>query len=80
MFGSIWAFLNDPGNRAVLSWVGGGMVVVVGGIWAVVKFFFKKDDNRGAKPGVSAEGGSVAIGGDNRNSPISIRTKGRGKR
>ena len=35
----IWAFLSDPQNRDVLGWLGGGLVVVAGGAWAVIKFF-----------------------------------------
>jgi hypothetical protein len=42
MLGTVWAFLKDPGNQPVLSWIGGGVVVASGGIWAVVKFFAKE--------------------------------------
>jgi hypothetical protein len=38
---AIWAFLSDPANREVLSWIGGGLVVVCGGLWTVVTFFHK---------------------------------------
>jgi hypothetical protein len=80
MLGAIWAFLRDPGNQAVLGWIGGGIVVVAGGVWGVVKFFAKGDGGGGVKPSVKAEGGSVAIGGDNKNSPINIGAKDRSKR
>lgn len=36
---TIWAFLSDSTNRAVLSWLGGGLVMVCGGFWTVVTFF-----------------------------------------
>jgi hypothetical protein len=39
---SIWAFLQDEANRTVLAWIGGGVVVVVGGLWAAFKFFVSK--------------------------------------
>jgi hypothetical protein len=68
MFATIWAFLTDPANRAILAWLGGGLVVAAGGIWAVIKFFAKRPDRRS----VTADRGSVAVGGDNRNSPINI--------
>jgi hypothetical protein len=80
MFEAVWTFLKDPANQAVLSWIGGGIVVIAGGIWAVVKFFAKKEDGGERKPSVKAEGGSVAIGGDNKDSPINIGAKGRSKR
>jgi hypothetical protein len=38
---TIWAFLNDPANREVLGWIGGGLVVVCGGLWTVITFFRK---------------------------------------
>lgn len=79
MLDGIWTFLKDPVNREVLGWIGGGIVVVAGGIWVVVKFLAKKDD-RDAKPSVKAEGGSVAIAGDNKNSPINIGARDRTKR
>ena len=80
MLGTAWAFLKDPTNQAVLTWIGGGIVVIAGGIWAVVKFFAEKEDGGDRKPSVKAEEGSVAIGGDNKDSPINIGTKGRSKR
>ncbi len=38
MHGAIWAFLRDPGNQAVLGWIGGGIVVVAGGVWGSSSF------------------------------------------
>ena len=43
---AILAFLKEPGNRDVLTWFGGGIVVVVGGLWAVVKFLCGQEDPR----------------------------------
>jgi hypothetical protein len=40
MLGGIWSFLQDENNRAVLTWIGGGIAVVIGAVWAVLKFFF----------------------------------------
>jgi hypothetical protein len=39
MFDTIWSFLRDANNQQVLSWLGGGAVVFVGGAWAFFKFF-----------------------------------------
>ncbi len=72
--GSVWAFLEDEGNRTVLGWVGGGGVVVVGGLWAAFKFFLSKRELKvPSSPTVSARGGGVAAGGDIRNSKIDTR-------
>jgi hypothetical protein len=49
---TIWAFLSDPTNRDVLSWIGVGLVVVCGGLWTVITFFRKP----AAAPG--GEGGA----------------------
>ena len=41
MFASIWAFVQDPGNLAVLSSIG-VVIVVIGGLWTAVQFFASK--------------------------------------
>src|SRR5258708_183155 len=64
MLDTMWAWLGDSSNRSVLTWIGGGLVVVAGGIWAVVKFFAKGGDDKRATPGVSADRGGVAVGRD----------------
>ena len=79
MLDGFWAFLKDPANRAVLGWIGAGVVTVVGGLWAVIRFYAKKREG-GSTPGVRADGKGVAIGHDNINSPINIDTHSSGKR
>lgn len=74
----VLVFLKDPSNREVLELVGAAIVTVVGGLWAVVKFYSTNDE--GPKPSNRAEGGSVAIGGDSINSPINIGTRSSRKR
>ena len=39
---NVLVFLQDPGNRALAGWVGGGIVAVVGGLWSAYKFFSSK--------------------------------------
>jgi hypothetical protein len=34
-----WNFLSKDKNRAVLGWVGGGVVIVIGALWAVFVYF-----------------------------------------
>ena len=65
MLSSIWDFLKDGSNQAVLSWIGGGIVVVAGAFWATLKFFFPRDKNkRASPPSVHADRGGVAAGRD----------------
>lgn len=70
MLDAFWSWLKDPANRDVIGWIGSGVVIVVGSVWAVVKFFAKPRGNGGRAPSVRANGGGVAIGGSNLNSPI----------
>jgi hypothetical protein len=32
---SVWSFFAKPKNRQVLSWIGGGLVAIAAGAWAV---------------------------------------------
>jgi tetratricopeptide (TPR) repeat protein len=43
---SAWlgGIVKDPDKRAILSWIGGGAVVVAGGIWTVVTFVVDHKD------------------------------------
>jgi hypothetical protein len=72
--GSIWAFLQDESNRTVLGWIGGGIVVVLGGLWTAYKFFSSKQKPKTpSPPTVSATRGGVAAGRDIGNSKIDTR-------
>ena len=79
MLNAFWAFLKDPANREALGWMGGGIVAVAGGLWAVIGFYTKKGKG-GRTPGVRADQKSVAIGRDNINSAVNIDTYSSGKR
>ena len=35
---SLWSIIAKPRNRQILSWVGGGVAAVAGGIWVVVTY------------------------------------------
>ncbi|HWX85797.1 MAG TPA: hypothetical protein VNZ48_19525 [Xanthobacteraceae bacterium] len=71
MFNKIWSFLLDENNREMLSWVGGSIVAVAGGLWAVVKFYSSKGGDKDKRPPtVSATQGGVAIGGSVTNTDI----------
>src|SRR5208282_1499193 len=74
MLGGLWTWLRDPANQQTVGWIGGGFVVVVGGVWAVVKFFAKKQSGAGAAMSVRADRGGVAAGGNISNSPINTNS------
>jgi hypothetical protein len=78
MLDDFWAFLKDPANRAMLGWIGTGIVAIASGLWAVIRFYSKKGKD-GSTPSARADGKSVAIGRDNTNSPINIDTRSSGK-
>jgi hypothetical protein len=63
----LWSFLRQKRNREVLGWVGGGLVVVAAGLWAVIVYVFPPSSS----PSKSSEGaatsancGGVAVGGN----------------
>jgi hypothetical protein len=45
-----WTFLGDPHNQATLTFVGGGLVALASGAWAVIKFFARPKGEDGAAP------------------------------
>jgi len=64
-----WTFLSQPENQATLSWLGGGLVVVCGGLWTFLKFYLGNRRSGGAAPAaeassVSADRGGTAAGRD----------------
>lgn len=61
---AIWEWLSDPGNRAILGFLGGGLTVLAGAVWAVFRHL---RSDRGKEPSpltVKADHGSVAAGRD----------------
>jgi hypothetical protein len=61
----VWSFLRNHTNREILSWLGGGIVVVVTGIWfAIIHFFPTQKPAERENPHVQASCGGVAIGGN----------------
>jgi tetratricopeptide (TPR) repeat protein len=63
----IWEFLSDPNTQKTLSWLGGGLVVLAGGIWAVIKLFVARGNaDADDRPSVEvlADRGGIAAGGN----------------
>ncbi len=63
----VWSFIGDDSNRAVLTWLGSGLVIVAGGAWSVLRYFVKADGGR-PEPArvdeVRGDRGSIAAGRD----------------
>ncbi len=66
--------LKDPDKRAILSWLGGGAVVVAGGIWTVVTFVVEHKDTPDKKGGTTITvGQGIASAGDTHiNGPVTF--------
>jgi tetratricopeptide (TPR) repeat protein len=66
--------LKDPDKRAILSWIGGGAVVVAGGIWTVVTFVVEHKDTPDKKGGTTITvGQGIASAGDTHiNGPVTF--------
>jgi hypothetical protein len=69
----MWDFLLKPENRDVLAWFGGGVCVVLAGLWTVVKHFTAPPSALAPQPGPQRQvsgrdgvvaGGSLSVGGD----------------
>lgn len=65
---NLWAFLASETNQQILTWLGGGLVVLGGGFWTVVTFVWKpKKSESGPSSGgaeVLADRGGLAAGGN----------------
>ena len=71
--GRLWLFLENEKNRQVLGWLGGGAVIVAGGLWAMVTFFYSPQPApQSSHVTVEAPGG-VGAGGDIRGSTITVQ-------
>jgi hypothetical protein len=56
-----WRWLRNAGNRTVLGWLGGGLVVLAGGLWIVFSHFTASPPK---PPSISADRGSFVAGGN----------------
>ena len=59
---SLWSFVAKENNRKLLSWIGGGIVAVAAGAFAVVTYLWPAHDGKG---GINcAQNASIATQGD----------------
>ena len=69
----IWLILQDQSNRDELAWIGSGVVVVIGALWTMWKFFHPRNRESLPSSRVTAAGGGVSAGRDINNSNIDTR-------
>ena len=66
--GKSWLDISTPAKRARLSWIGGGIVAVAAGAWAVMTYVWPAHGDKG---GINcAENASIAAQGDVKNNTI----------
>ena len=59
---SLWSFVGKENNRRLLSWIGGGIVALAAGAFAVVTYLWPAHDSKG---GINcAQNASIATQGD----------------
>ena len=68
----LWKFISNTANQQIISWLGGGIVVIAAGAWAVF-VFFHHDEGRQAPASVTQSGTGIASGGNTTiNGPVNI--------
>lgn len=60
----LWSFLRKRSNREILGWVGGGIVVVIAGIWTAFVYFSSQGSDSVEKTVLESSNGSIAAGRD----------------
>jgi hypothetical protein len=71
--GGVWSFLSATKNQKTLSWVGGGLVVVAGGAWAVFTYLWPHEASSPEGPTiVCTQPGGIAAGRDANGNSITI--------
>jgi tetratricopeptide (TPR) repeat protein len=76
MLRPLWKFIRDGKNREIISWLGGGVVVIVPAVWAAFNYFFPHADNRPAAaptPSITQSASGIQSGRDTViNAPVAI--------
>ena len=69
----VWSFLSAPKNQKTISWIGGGLVVVAGGAWALFTYLWPHEASSPEGPKiVCAQPGGIAAGRDSSGNTITI--------
>jgi hypothetical protein len=73
--GSLWSFLSASKNQKTISWLGGGLAVVIAGLWAAFVYFNSpKADTGGSAGNCNITSGGIASGGNKVNCDFSPPT------
>lgn len=64
-------FIPSKEKREIITWIGGGILLLVSGIWAVFLYFYPTNKNSNSPASsINASAGGIAIGGNITNSNI----------
>jgi hypothetical protein len=59
----LWSFVGYK-NREILTWIGGGLAMIIAGLWTVFVYLSRLAKTTASSPSVEASCGSVGVGGD----------------
>jgi hypothetical protein len=62
--GELWSFIGQKKNREILAWIGGGVTMIIAGLWTVVVYYSTPYKTTASKPAVEATDNSIAAGRD----------------
>jgi hypothetical protein len=60
----LWSFVEHKKNREILTWIGGGLAMVVAGLWTAFVYVSPPTKTAASGPSVEASCGSVGVSGD----------------
>jgi hypothetical protein len=64
----LWSFLSAKSNREIIGWLGGGIVIVIAGLWtAFVYFNSPKGNTSGVGGNCNIASGGIGSGGNKVN-------------
>jgi hypothetical protein len=70
---TLWAIVRKKSNREIISWLGGGAIIAIGGLWALFVYVFPPkppEDRDKPRLAIEATNGGIAIGGNVTNSNV----------
>jgi hypothetical protein len=68
----LWRFIRNKNNREMIGWLGGGLVILATGAWALFTYVYPPAGPSKPAARVEARDGSIAIGGNVEGSTIGV--------